>query len=119
MILSVFELDDIYRSAAPEAQGGIFSPFRVFHLSRVFHLFRAAPLSRRLLAIVRRFEANLRVNRRRDRSSFTVTKRRTGGAVCLPSFQSMVCIISPIDAATRRRRATFTKTSLGCRWCMS
>src|SRR5216684_3756640 len=117
MILPVFELDDIYRSAAPEAQGGI-SPFRVFHL---FHL-SASPLSRRLFAgpaIMRRFEANLRVNRRRDRSSFTVTERRTGGAECLPSFQSMVCIISPIDAATRRRRATFTKTSLGCRWCMS
>jgi len=34
MILPVFELDDIYRSAAPEAQGGIFSPFRVAPLSR-------------------------------------------------------------------------------------
>src|SRR5713226_9276201 len=110
MILPVFELDDIYRSAAPEAQGGIFSPFRVFRLSAFFAFprfspFRVAPLSRRLFAgpaIMRRFEANLRVNHRRDRSSFTVTKRRTGGAVCLPSFQSMACIISPIDAATRR-----------------
>jgi hypothetical protein len=31
MILPVFELDDIYRSAAPEAQGDFgFSPFCVF-----------------------------------------------------------------------------------------
>jgi hypothetical protein len=37
MILPVFELDDIYRSAAPEAQGGI-SPFRVFHLSAFFFI---------------------------------------------------------------------------------
>src|SRR5216684_515790 len=108
MILPVFELDDIYRSAAPEAQGGIFSPFRVFHLSPRRSVV-APPFAGP--AIMRRVEANLRVNGRRDRSSFTVTKRRTGGAVCLPSFQSMVCIISPIDAATRRRRATFTKTS--------
>src|SRR5216684_1640484 len=114
MILPVFELDDIYRSAAPEAQGGDFFTFprrsvvappvplsAAIRCRAARSTERGDPLSRRLLmgaAIAHRFGANLRVNRRRDRSSFTVTKRRTGGAVCLPSFQSMACIISPIDA---------------------